>query len=427
VGVGALAGTAYGVLLRAPGKDLAHLGDRGLGLSDRLATAVELLASPNRGPLDQAAIRDACRVARDRDWRPVVRWRVPREARMIPVAAVALGLLAYLPPIPIPGGELPPLHRTTEVEPEKPKGAPAQAMDRPVPKRGERAERTEQQDRQYQVRPNPLSEQARGDLAAVFKDTSVAQKRPDFSSFLKQGDDRLRLLERPDNLPDLQRDFTQTPYKVMFRKAQDLLTGDPRQVSRERMRQLLDEMNRIGRRGTSGSGDGDFGQDLMDGTEALEQGQMSRAMDAMERALSKLRSMEQRERGGRRLDGGRDGGGSGREQGRSGPGEEGDADFGEGHGSLPGKGTNPQWRGDPTTRLDQDPLDVGVEGEARKGRKEAYDTNLLGRGASNRSRLPSLSVYGEYRKLMEEALAKENIPLDYRSQVKQYFESLEDR
>jgi hypothetical protein len=146
----------------------------------------------------------------------------------------------------------------------------------------------------------------------------------------------------------------------------------------------------------------------------------------MERALNKMRAMEERERGGKGLEGSRDRGGKGRDQGR-GRGGEADPDFGEGEGSLPGKGSNPNWRGDPSGRLGRDPIDMGVEGQSRKGRKEAYDTNLTGRGALNPSRLPYMRVYSQYRKMMEDALAKENIPLDYRTQVKDYFQSLEER
>ncbi|MGH7321333.1 MAG: hypothetical protein ACRELA_17140, partial [Candidatus Rokuibacteriota bacterium] len=174
-------------------------------------------------------------------------------------------------------------------------------------------------------------------------------------------------------------------------------------------------------------GEGDWGQEMFEGSEALERGQMSRAMDAMERALNKMRAMEERERGGKGLQGGRDRGGRGREGGRAGEGGENDPDFGEGMGSLPGKGTNPQWRGDPTGRLGQNPFDVGVEGQTRRGRKDAYDTNMIGRGAQNPSRLPYMSVYSQYRKMMEDALAKESIPFDYRTQVKEYFQSLEER
>ncbi|MGH7265125.1 MAG: hypothetical protein ACREMB_09775, partial [Candidatus Rokuibacteriota bacterium] len=319
------------------------------------------------------------------------------------------------------------LQTAEEKERKEEKAGAPQAAERPLAKKTETAQRVELQEREYQQRPNPAVEPAKGDLAAVFKDTSVAQKRPDFSSFLKQGDERLRMLERTDALPDLQRDFTQTPYKVMFRKSRSLMSGlDPSQLSKERMRQLLDEMNRMGRRNGGMSGpEGDFGQDLMEGSDALEQGEMSRAMDAMERALNKMRQMEDREREGKGLDGGREGQGRDGRAGRGGA--EGDPDFGEGEGSLPGKGTNPGWRGDPTDRLGESPIDMGVEGQTRRGRKEAYDTNMIGRGAQNPSRLPYMSVYSQYRKMMEDALAKENIPLDYRTQVKDYFQSLEER
>jgi hypothetical protein len=325
----------------------------------------------------------------------------------------------------VPDELFPPLQTAKEEEKKEEKAGAPQVAERPLAKKTETAQRVELQEKEYQEKPNPAVEPAKGDLAAVFKDTSVAQKRPDFSSFLKQGDERLRMLERTESLPDLQRDFTQTPYKVMFRKSRELMSGmDPNRLSKERMRQLLDEMNRMGRRGQPG-GEGDFGQGLMEGSEALEQGQMGRALDAMERALGKMRAMEERERGGKGLEGGRDRGAQGKDgRGRGGAD---DPDMGEGEGSMPGKGTNPQWRGDPTERFAGSPIDMGVEGQARKGRKESYDTNMVGRGAQNPSRLPYMRVYSQYRKMMEDALAKESIPLDYRTQVKDYFQSLEER
>jgi hypothetical protein len=425
--VGVLAGVGYGLLLRLPAGDVARLADRTFALHDRLATALELVRSRDPNPLAASVIRDA----RDRvgglDLRRAVPWRWPREARFLPIPVLVLAGLPYLPPLPLPEEFMPPLQRAEEKEAKEEKSAAPQAAERPVSKKTEQAQRVEMQEREYQQRPNPAAEPAKGDLAAVFKDTSVAQKRPDFSSFLKQGDERLRMLERTDSLPDLQRDFTQTPYKVMFRKQRSLLSGmDPSKLSKERMRELLNEMNRMGRRGQPG-GEGDFGQELMEGSEALEQGQMGRALDAMERALNKMRAMEDRERGGKGLEGGKDRGGQGRD-GRGGQGGgENDPDFGEGMGSMPGKGPNPNWRGDPSGRLGQSPIDMGVEGQSRKGRKESYDTNMMGRGAQNPSRLPYMRVYSQYRKMMEDALAKENIPLDYRTQVKEYFQSLEER
>jgi hypothetical protein len=202
---------------------------------------------------------------------------------------------------------------------------------------------------------------------------------------------------------------------------------DPRQLSPEKLKELLQEMNRLGRRpGSSGGGEGDWSQEMAEGQDALDKGQMSRAMDAMERALDKMRAMDDKERGGKGLDGGKDRGGRNRE-GRGGRSGEDEGDFGEGQGSLPGKGTNPGWKGDPSARMGQNPLDIGVEGQMRRGKKEGYDTNMVGKGVQNASRLPSLSVVTQYRKMMEEALAKEPIPLDYRNQVKDYFQSLEER
>jgi hypothetical protein len=425
---GALIGLLYGALLRVPAVDALGLADRAFDLKDRLATAHDLLGRPERGALADAAIEDAEGHARQIRLEQAVPWRWPRELRLLPAPVLVLAALPYLPPIPIPDISMPNFTPAAEDEKKAEPAGPAQAIERPAPKKVEKVERVEMQDRDYQTRPNPENrEHAKGDLAAAFKDTNVATKRPDFSSFLKQGDDRIRLLERVDSLPDLQRDFTQSEYKVMFRKSRSLLSGiDPRQLTPEKLRQLLEEMQRMGRRPGSGTGgEGDWGQEMMEGAEALDRGQMSKALEAMERALEKMRAQEERERGGKGLHGGRDRkdgqrGGSGR------PGED-EPDFGEGMGSLPGKGTNPGWRGDPTTRLGQNPFDVGVEGQMRKGRRESYDTNLLGKGAQNPSRMPTMSVVTQYRKMMEEALAKEAIPLDYRSQVRDYFQSLEER
>jgi hypothetical protein len=425
---GALLGILYGVLLRVPPADALGLADRAFDLKDRLATAHDLLGRAERGALGDAAIADAEAHAAKVPLKRAVAWRWPREVKILPAPVLALAVLPYLPPIPVPDVSMPNFTPAAEEE-KKPEAAGSQqAMERPTPKKTEAVERVEMQDRDYQTRPNPESrEHAKGDLAAAFKDTNVATKRPDFSSFLKQGDDRIRLLERVDSLPDLQRDFTQSQYKVMFRKSRSLLSGmDPRQLTPEKLRQLLDEMNRMGRRPGSGSGgEGDWGQEMMEGAEALDRGQMDKAMEAMERALEKMRAQEERDRGGKGLQGGKE---RGREGGRGTgrPGED-EPDFGEGQGSLPGKGTNPGWKGDPTTRLGQNPFDIGVEGQMKKGRRESYDTNMLGKGAHNPSRLPSMSVVTQYRKMMEEALAKEAIPLDYRSQVRDYFQALEDR
>jgi hypothetical protein len=231
-----------------------------------------------------------------------------------------------------------------------------------------------------------------------------------------------------DRLPDLKRDYTQTQQRMIFQKAKSLRGGiDPKQFSPEKLRELLNEMERLGRKGGSGGWSGD----AMDGMEALEQGQTDRAMEAMERALAKMRAMEERGQDGKGLRGGREGdrrGPGGRERGPGqggAPGEEGD--FPEGEGSLPGRGKSGNPKGDPSQRLRADPFDVGVEGEARPGRKDAMDTNLLGRGGNMPSRLHYLGVIGQYRKMMEESIAREQVPRDYQTQVKEYFQALEER
>lgn len=104
-----------------------------------------------------------------------------------------------------------------------------------------------------------------------------------------------------------------------------------------------------------------------------------------------------------------------------------EGDFPEGEGSYPGRGRSPSAKGDPTGRLRADPFDVGVEGEMRPGKKEGIDTNLVGRGANMPSRLQYMGVIGQYRKMMEEAIAREQVPREYQEQVKGYFQALDER
>jgi hypothetical protein len=143
-----------------------------------------------------------------------------------------------------------------------------------------------------------------------------------------------------------------------------------------------------------------------------------------------MRAAEAQGRDGKGLRGGREDErrGAQRDRGRGpgGPGEEGDFPEG-GEGLYPGKGKNPNRKGDATQRLRATPYDVGVEGDTRRGRKEGFDTNLAGRGANMPSRLQYLGVIGQYRKMMEEAIAREQVPREHQAQVKQYFQALDER
>ncbi|PYN14168.1 MAG: hypothetical protein DME05_16350, partial [Candidatus Rokuibacteriota bacterium] len=233
---------------------------------------------------------------------------------------------------------------------------------------------------------------------------------------LKKGDERLKMLEQMDRVPDLQSDFTSSNYKMVFRKSKALTGGlKPNQISPQKLRELLEEMERLGRKG------GNWGGDAMEGMEALEGGQTDRALEAMQKALDKMRAMDDAERSGKGLRGGRENerGSRSRDRGR-GDGMGGDEqDFGEGRSGSP--------KGEATQRLRANPFDVGVEGESRQGRKDGYDTNLTGRGGSMASRLQYLGVIGQYRKAMEDAITREQVPRDYHDQIRNYFQSLDER
>ena len=94
---------------------------------------------------------------------------------------------------------------------------------------------------------------------------------------------------------------------------------------------------------------------------------------------------------------------------------------------MPGRGRSNSPKGEATQRLRGNPYDVGVEGESRRGRKDGYDTNMTGRGGQMGSRLQYLGVVGQYRKMMEDAIARESIPRDFHSQIKDYFQALDER
>jgi len=422
--LGAGAGALTGLLLRLPAAEAARLIDRAFGLQERVATALEWSARSDRSPLVTALVADAVARVEGLEGRGVVPRRWPREAKLLPFPVLLALVLALAPPIPLPSGALPDFSRPPDEEP-----APAEqagklvSEERPTGAKRQSLQRAELMERDLTARQGSSSQNLPGDLSALFKDTSLGSYRPDFASFLKKGDERIRMLEQVDRLPDLQRDFTQSEYKMVFQKMKALMGGlRPDQISPEKLRELLEQMERMGRKG------GNWGGDAWEGMEALEQGQTDRAMEAMERALSKMRALEERDRAGRALRGSREDdrrGGRGRERGGAGSGDF--EDFGEGEGSLPGKGRSPYPKGDPSQRLRASPYDAGVEGETRSGRREGFDTNLLGRGANLPSRLQYLGVFSQYRKMMEEALAQEQVPRDYQAQVKEYFQALEER
>jgi len=433
---GATVGALLGFLMRLPQSEAARLADRGYGLQERVSTALEWADRPDRTPIVDALVADASTRVEQLGHRRIIPRRVPREAKLVPVPLVLGLVLAAAPPIPLPQGRLPSFQVSREDDEDKTvpdRSGEMQQSERKQATRRDPVQRADVQERNLAPRLGGGGQSQPGDLAAVFKDTSLGGRAPDFNSFLKKGDDRLRMLEQLDRIPDLQSDFTQNQTRMVFQKAKALRGGlDPnKKVSPEKLRELLNEMERLGRKNGGAGQPGNWSGDVYEGMEALEGGQTDKAMEAMERALNKMRSMEERGRDGKGLKGGREsdrrGGkrGSERGAGQAGPGDEGD--FPEGEGLLPGRGKSGAPKGDPTARLRGSPFDVGVEGEARAGRKQGIDTNMLGRGAQMPSRMQYMGVLGQYRKMMEESIAREQVPRDFQSQVKEYFQSLDER
>jgi hypothetical protein len=415
-----LLGFLYGLFLKLPRSRVALLADQRLHFHERLTSAEESLGAPPESDMVRAQLADTARGLRGVRPRQVFALVLPGESRWAPpLAALALAL-ALLPPLAI--------HLPSRSDEEKRPAAGAAAPE---------AERPLEQKPAPLVAPRSLFPKGRersvdqgslagrnqqGDLAAVFKDTKLSQQRPDFGSFVKQGDDRLKLLERPESLPDLHHDFTQSPYQVMVNHLQQQLRqGRLNGLTWDQIQRLLSEMGQgQPQPGTSGLPD-----ELSNELNGQAGASTDRMLSALSRALNRMRekteagqgsgkslkeapnSEQAAKQGGEREKGGQDQGGTG--------------------GSLPGKEKSLQTRGAPTPRIAGEKQDSTLEGEMRNGQMEAYNTNLSGGGAQNTSHLPYMDVFSQYKKAMEETLTKEPIPFSYREQVKQYFQSLEAR
>jgi hypothetical protein len=412
------AGILYGLAAPLSIARTARLADQRLRLKERLTTALELLATAPTADLARAQLAETAACLRDIAPRRAFPFRPDAELRLAgPVAALALAL-ALLPPLPL-------RTESPSAPAEAPEPPAAETPQRPLEAKPPRlAMPSETRPKVSERAPQPNSRSARGeqgDQRAAFRDTKMSQQRPDFGSFVKRGDDRLKLLAKPEALPDLNRDYTQSPYQVMIRQMQSQLRSKGMQgLSWEQVERLLEELGRAQQR----PGGGELPDDLLQELQNQGGGSADKMLSALSRAMSRLRDREAGGRGqgkdlreapGRQTAGGR---GAGEDKG---DGREGD---GVG-GSKPGTEPSLQTMGAPTPRLGGDKQDAQLEGELREGQTEAYDTNLSGRGAQNASRLPYMDVFSRYKKQMEEALTKEPIPFSYREQVREYFKALE--
>ncbi len=416
--LGLVGGALFGAGRRVSRLEAARLADRALGLQDRVATLLEFADRPDRSPLVAALEADtAARVAQLAPRRMLGR-TLPREARLLPLPVLAAAVLALMPPITgarawIPdwlGGDAKEAERSTLAALEDRAATRArETLRRDPPGQRELAQSLAR-------RPPP----AEVESTAMFQDKALARSGMDFSSFLKQGDERLRMLENADRLPDLKSDFASSKYRMMLRQTRELSAAARRQaISPRKLAELLREMERLGRQG------GNWEDEVRRGLEAVEQGLYDEGLEAMEGALDKLRDLEQRHRGSRGLQGGPDAGQANQEM---------EGMFGEGsgmedlerQGAAPGFGSNPNWRGKPTARLRSTPYTSGVQG-VRRGSRPGYESQMGGNAGNRGADRELAGTVGRYRRMMEDAITREQVPRDYHEQIRDYFQSLQER
>src|SRR3989442_905288 len=257
--LGAAAGIAYGAARRVGRADTARVADRAFGLDDRVATTLEWAERADRTRLVDSLVADTVARVEALEVTRVVRRVVPSEARFLAIPVLACVVLAISPPIPMPSGRFPDFLPSGEEErEERASSSMLEETSRPLAK--DPLKRPSFEERDFAQRAGGSGATTTGDLSAIFKDTSLASQRPDFNSFMKKGDERLRMLEQVDRLPDLQSDFTNSQYKMVYRKSKALTGGlRPDQISPQKLRELLEEMERLRRHSGPDLGGGGMG------------------------------------------------------------------------------------------------------------------------------------------------------------------------
>ena len=99
VALGAVAGALWGLALATPRADVARVADRALGLEDRVATAFEWAARPDRTPLVDLLVADAIAHVERLASAQAVRRVLPGEARLLPLPLLVVLVLAVAPAV----------------------------------------------------------------------------------------------------------------------------------------------------------------------------------------------------------------------------------------------------------------------------------------------------------------------------------------
>jgi len=418
-GAALVLGTALGAAGKADRLGAARLADGSLGLQDRLATCLECAARPV-GPHNLVAALIADTEDRLRRLPPnlprLAPRNLPRETRYIALPLMAAIVLALAPALPRPD---------VWIAEQLGMATTAASLDPNEKARAERARlfgaELAARDRAAMIEEGARSKEkeqaSAGEAATDYKDRSIRKEALDFASFAKKGDDRLRLLERADKLPDLKSDFTGSKLKQLMRESRELAqTGQGARISAGKLGQILQEMERLGRR------DSTLGNEIQDAMNQLEQGNTEQAYERMQSSLERLREQDERQRDTRRLRSGRDPAQDGQEGARM----DGSMLSRDGsQGEQPGGARGAAAKGKPTARLRSTPYDAGIEG-AQRGGLPSYETRATNR-ADNDMRLQYLGEIGQYRRQMEDAISREQIPRGYHDQIRRYFNSLNDQ
>ncbi len=420
--LGVLSGALLAAMRRVPPFMAARVADRAYALQDRVATALEsssLPSVPAPAALVQAQVADA--VARVEALRAggglrrhVLERRLPRDAYWVLLPLLVAGALSLAPPLPVGviglqvgPGEKQAEERTSVSFLERLKMF---GTDMLRPKVAPEADAARQEPQEPPAAPND---------AAEFKDRTLGKQPGDFASFVKKGDDRLKVLDRADRLPDLQSDFASSNVRSMQQKAQELAAAKgTNQMSAAKLNQVLRELERMGRK----AGDENMSEEMRQAMQMAEDGNLDEAMQSMQEALGKLQRAEEQQRASKMLKGGPDGKGDRMAD----SGEAGDLSQNTQSqaGASDGKGSGPQ--GNPSARLRSTPYDAAIQGQ-RRGRAPGTETDMMARPGALGAQLQYLGEIGQYRRQMEDAIAREQIPRDYHNQIRDYFKSLQEQ
>lgn len=417
VAVGGIAlGALRGAARRVDRLEIARLADSALDLQDRIATSVEVTTRPSGGLLSTALVADTQgRLDALGGPHRVIPRAMPRESRWLALAVAATIVFALSPALPRPDRWIAEQlgHRVgASTPPDEPS-----ILERARLFGAELASRERVANTDDAAKSAERDKSSAGEAATDYKDRSIRKEAMDFAAFAKKGDERLRMLERADKLPDLNSDFTGSKLRQLMRQSRELADGgQPGKISAGKLGQVLEEMQRIGRRNTAA------GNEIQEAMDQLERGNTEQAYESMQSAMTRLREQEERQRDARRLRNGREAGPESQDGGRM---DSAMASRDAAGGETAGSGRNAASKGKPTPRLRSTPYDAGIEG-AQRGGQPAFESRSASRGSSD-VQLQYMGELGQYRRQMEDAMSREQIPRGYHEQIRRYFNSLNEQ